>query len=146
MVKVDESIIDSVAQQVDESTAGIPFEEMSADDGSMYRAPVVSSAYVDELRREQVDAAMTLTLGLLAVAGRELSPKDYAATEKLRRYWLYGKGAAKIRWFTPGAWRRCYRNLVKYLGPRMTPGYCTNLSERLGGPGIATHVGVGKHH
>lgn len=43
--------------------------------------------------------------------------------EKLRRYWLYGKGAAKIRWNTPGDWTRCYRNLMKYMGPR-AKGYC----------------------
>jgi len=43
--------------------------------------------------------------------------------EKLRRYWLYGKGAAKIRWNTPGDWTRCYHHLMKYMGPR-AKGYC----------------------
>jgi hypothetical protein len=43
--------------------------------------------------------------------------------EKLRRYWLYGKGAAKIRWNTGGDWKRCVRHLAKYLGPR-AKGYC----------------------
>ncbi len=43
--------------------------------------------------------------------------------EKLRRYWLYGKGAAKIRWRTPGDWTRCYRQLAKHMGPR-AKGYC----------------------
>lgn len=43
--------------------------------------------------------------------------------EKLRRYWLYGKGAAKIRWNTPGDWTRCVRQLSKYMGPR-AKGYC----------------------
>ena len=43
--------------------------------------------------------------------------------EKLRRYWLYGKGAAKIRWNTPGDWTRCVRYLAKYMGPR-AKGYC----------------------
>ena len=43
--------------------------------------------------------------------------------EDLRQYWLHGKGAAKIRWGTPGDWTRCVRNLSKYMGPR-AKGYC----------------------
>jgi hypothetical protein len=43
--------------------------------------------------------------------------------EKLRRYWLEGRGAAKIRWNTGGDWTRCVRHLSKYLGPR-AKGYC----------------------
>lgn len=100
-------------------------------------AVVNRSAYLQELQRESDEAAL---FALVAVAGRELTPKDIAATERLKRYWTVGRGAAKIRWGTPGSWRRCYRHLVKYVGPRIAPGYCTNLSKRLGGPGIATHV------
>lgn len=43
--------------------------------------------------------------------------------EKLRQYWEHGKGALKIRWGTPGDWKRCFRHLSKYLGPR-AKGYC----------------------
>jgi hypothetical protein len=43
--------------------------------------------------------------------------------EKLRRYWLYGEGAAKIRWNTGGDWKRCVKQLAKHLGPR-AKGYC----------------------
>lgn len=43
--------------------------------------------------------------------------------ETLRRYWLRGRGAAKIRWGTKGDWRRCYRQLFKYMGTR-AKGYC----------------------
>lgn len=43
--------------------------------------------------------------------------------EALRRYWTRGKGAAKIRWGTPGDWTRCVRQLSKYMGPR-AKGYC----------------------
>ena len=42
---------------------------------------------------------------------------------KLRRYWTQGKGALKIRWGTKGDWRRCYRQLFRYMGPRAA-GYC----------------------
>jgi hypothetical protein len=43
--------------------------------------------------------------------------------KQLRRYWTKGKGAAKIRWGTPGDWTRCVRQLSKYMGPR-AKGYC----------------------
>lgn len=43
--------------------------------------------------------------------------------ERLRRYWTKGPGAAKIRWGTPGDWKRCVRYLSKYLGVR-AKGYC----------------------
>jgi len=144
MVKLTPEQITSVTSQVDSATAGSPFEPFKDDDRELYMPIRASSAYLQELDAEADQRGIDINMALLAVAGRELSPKDVKNTEKLRRYWLYGKGAAKIRWFTPGAWRRCYRNLVKYLGPKMTPGYCTNLSQRLGGPGVATHVGKAK--
>lgn len=144
MVKLTDEQIAGVAAQVDQSTAGEEFMELSENDRSMYTTTASGAvdSYLKALSDEGCEAAINLNLALVAVAGRELSPKDVANTERLRRYWLYGKGAAKIRWGTPGAWRRCYRQLVKHLGPRMTPGYCTNLSQRLGGQGVATHVGV----
>lgn len=44
--------------------------------------------------------------------------------EVLRRYWLRGAGAQKIRWGTDGDWRRCVALLTKHLGPRAR-GYCS---------------------
>lgn len=140
MVKLDESVTASVAQQVDEATSGMPFEELAQDDWDLYK-PVAASAYLQELQRESDQQIVSQTIGLLAVAGRELSPKDAKNTERLKRYWTTGPGAAKIRWGTPGSWRRCYRHLVKYVGPKIAPGLCTNLGKRLGGHGVATHVG-----
>jgi hypothetical protein len=31
-------------------------------------------------------------------AGREVTPGDAASTERLKRYWTEGPGAAKIQW------------------------------------------------
>lgn len=36
------------------------------------------------------------------VAGREATPGDVAATERLMEYWAHGEGAAKIQWGVPG--------------------------------------------
>ena len=57
---------------------------------------------------------------LIAAGGID---RNKGNAEKLRRYWLYGKGAAKIRWNTAGDWTRCVRQLSKYMGPR-AKGYC----------------------
>lgn len=144
MVKLDdEALVSSVTSQVDGTTKGeefVPFE--NARDRPRYMTS--SSAFLKALEAETYEALIHSNLALVAAGGTELTPTDIKNTEQLRRYWLYGKGAAKIRWGTPGAWRRCYRNVVEYMGPQMAPGYCTNLSQRLGGPGVATHVGSKK--
>lgn len=57
---------------------------------------------------------------LLAAGGLD---RNRGGAESLRRYWTRGKGAAKIRWGTPGDWTRCVRQLSKYMGPR-AKGYC----------------------
>lgn len=59
--------------------------------------------------------------------------------EKLRRYWAHGKGAAKIRWGTPGDWSRCVRHLSKYMGPR-AKGYCQLRHKEALGYYTATHA------
>ena len=138
IVKLTEAQIASVSTQVDRSTDEQDWEPFEADSREQYQI-FTASSYIQELQRESDEKAL---FALVAVAGRELSPKDIKNTEQLKKYWTIGKGAAKIRWGTPGSWRRCYRHLVKYVGPAVAPGYCTNLSKRLGGPGVATHVGT----
>jgi len=81
---------------------------------------------------EQVDKSVTASVKpdlslvdlwlptILAAGGID---KNRGNAEKLRRYWTYGAGAAKIRWGTGGDWSRCVRQLSKYLGPR-AKGYC----------------------
>jgi len=73
---------------------------------------------------EQVDGVQAKTasaiVSMMAAGGID---KNRGNAEELRHYWLYGKGAAKIRWNTPGDWTRCVRQLSKYMGPR-AKGYC----------------------
>jgi hypothetical protein len=158
IVKLNEAQVASIGAQVDRSTDEQdwePFDQGSREQYQIFTASagvqVVSSAdiapetpsivnrspYLQKLQNEADERAL---FALVAVAGRELTPKDYAATERLKRYWTVGKGAAKIRWGTPGSWTRCYKHLLKYVGPKVAPGYCTNLGKRLGGHGVATHV------
>jgi len=79
---------------------------------------------------DQIDSAKPTTasinnidskiVALMAAGGVD---RNRGNAEKLRRYWVYGKGAAKIRWNTAGDWTRCVRQLSKYMGPR-AKGYC----------------------
>ncbi len=73
------------------------------------------------------------------VAGREATPSDASATERLMRYWSHGAGAAKIRWGVPGDFNRCVVELGKYVGPGTVKGLCANLHHRATGawPGHA---------
>lgn len=45
---------------------------------------------------------------------------------QLKRYWLAGPGAARIGWGTPGAFKRCVRELNDEF-PEDTEGLCANL-------------------
>lgn len=59
--------------------------------------------------------------------------------EKLRRYWVHGEGAAKIRWGSPGDWSRCVRHLSKYMGVR-AKGYCQLRHKEAIGIYTSTHA------
>jgi hypothetical protein len=76
------------------------------------------------------------------VAGREVTPKDVASTERLKRYWTEGVGAAKINWGVPGDFDRCVVELGKYVGPDIVKGLCANLHKRATGgwPGHAPGI------
>jgi len=71
--------------------------------------------------------------------GREVTPQDVAATERLMRYWAEGPGAAKIQWGVPGDFDRCVAQLSKHVGPGIVKGLCSNLHVRATGarPGHA---------
>lgn len=74
-------------------------------------------------------------------AGREATPSDIAATERLKRYWSEGEGRAKIAPEAPGAFERCQAELGKYLPPGEVDGYCANIIHRATGmwPGSAEY-------
>ncbi|WP_405408875.1 hypothetical protein [Streptomyces decoyicus] len=59
--------------------------------------------------------------------------------ETLRAYWADGRGAAKIRWGTPGDFKRCVHELSKYM-PGRAEGYCNLLHKRATGVYPATHT------
>jgi hypothetical protein len=87
---------------------------------------------------------------LLAMAARgEFAPgtKDGpgwithpGATARIRRYWVKGEGAAKIRWGAPGDFNRCRAQLAKYVqNPDWLAGLCANMHKEALGIWPAQH-------
>ncbi len=98
------------------------------------------SANGSDVSPEAAEASLYDRYGTLIAAGG--ADRNRGNAEELRRYWLTGKGAAKIRWNTPGDWKRCYKHLAKYMGPR-AKGYCSLRHKEATGvwPGDKTNVG-----
>ena len=58
----------------------------------------------------------------------DVRPGDGNAAQ-LKRYWLTGRGAAKIRWNTSGDFSRCVRQLTPHLdgNTEFAKRYCAEL-------------------
>jgi 8-oxo-dGTP pyrophosphatase MutT (NUDIX family) len=55
--------------------------------------------------------------------------RNRGGAESLRKWYVSGEGAAKIRWGTPGDFMRCVRLAEKHMTPDHAKGYC-NLRHR----------------
>lgn len=132
VVALDSSVLDGVLKQVDGIAAVeaslTPIDALVASMWSP-KAPTPEDFFSAEDIFELLSTEEMETLsneGLLehfviqAAGGLD---RNRGNAEELRRYWTKGKGAAKIRWGTPGDWTRCVRQLSKYMGPR-AKGYC----------------------
>lgn len=67
------------------------------------------------------------------------TPGDFAATRRLQAYWTHGKGAAKIRWGTPGDLTRAHKHLAKYVGTGQAWGLAQAYHKSLFGVSNTTH-------
>lgn len=83
-------------------------------------------------RRQELESRDALLTIVAASNSASAKARGQASAERLRQYWLYGKGALKIKWGVSGDWRRCYRHLRKYLGVR-AKGYCQLMHKRATG-------------
>lgn len=61
-------------------------------------------------------------------------------TSRIRRYWVRGEGAAKIRWGEGGDFNRCRAQLAKYVqNPEWLAGLCANMHREALGIWPAQH-------
>ena len=105
-----------------------PLRQIVEEEDTLFDANWEASADIVDLmsKEDELDAA---EFALVAAGGAD---RNRGGAEELRKYWTRGKGAAKIRWGTPGDWTRCYRNLSKYMGPR-AKGYCALRHKEMNG-------------
>jgi len=73
------------------------------------------------------------------VPGVADTPSDFAAAARLKNYWTQGRGAAKIRWGTPGDLTRAHRHLAKYVGVNRAWGLAQNYHKSLFNVSNTTH-------
>lgn len=98
---------------------------------------------------KQVDKSVTaaayndLQQSTAAIVSAGGADRNRGQAEKLRHYWSFGRGALKIRWNTPGDWTRCYRHLMKYMGPR-AKGYCSLRHKEVTGVWPGSKFNIGK--
>jgi hypothetical protein len=97
--------------ELDQEAVNDVLVQMSEDDATPTKT-------VEEF--STIDSIDSILNAFVAAGGLD---RNRGNAEQLRRYWTSGKGAAKIRWGTPGDWTRCVRQLSKYMGPR-AKGYC----------------------
>ena len=121
VVQLDKNVLNDVLVEVD---------------GIEAKAQAVTAA----IMRLWFTATGDLNQAILAAGGLD---RNRGNAEALRRYWTRGKGAAKIRWGTPGDWTRCVRQLSKYLGPR-AKGYCQLRHKEVTGVYTGSKYNVGK--
>lgn len=127
IVVLEPDQIAGVEAQVDEATAGQEF------------IPHAMKASVDPYEKRANE--MALEWALLSMTAASKTGPTGQMPAHLKKYWVYGKGAAKIRWGSPGAMRRCARQLRKYVGPGREYATCNNISKLIGGKGVAWDVG-----
>ncbi|QEM41551.1 hypothetical protein SEA_FORZA_82 [Gordonia phage Forza] len=94
-----------------------------------------------ELRESQIHKIVLPALLADAASVHDATPNQRKATH-LRKYWVRGKGAVKIRWGTEGDFTRCVSQLQKYLGAR-AKGYCAKRHKETVGywPGDKRNTG-----
>jgi hypothetical protein len=106
--------------------------------------------FLDELTPEQIEASMQALADcgcaeseeeaeamIAAATGFAPGTKDGPGwithpvpTSRIRRYWVSGEGASKIRWGAPGDFNRCRAQLVKYVqNPEWLAGLCANMHK-----------------
>ena len=131
VVVLDNDTLADVLNQIDSSFAK-PVESGSVVTASIEE--VLSSLQENAL--SVVWGANGEILSLVAAGGAD---RNRGNAESLRRYWVRGEGAAKIRWGTGGDWKRCVRHLSKYMGDR-AKGYCNLRHKEALGFYPATHA------
>jgi DNA-binding ferritin-like protein len=137
VIVLDDEDLKSVLDQMEPDDSKISKAEKAAEGGQ----PVTASTSIDEYLAQ----FWSSDAGLLPLSAAGGVDRNRGNAERLRRYWVHGEGAAKIRWGQPGDWARCVRHLSKYLGVR-AKGYCQLRHKEAIGIYTATHAAKDRRH
>ncbi|AKJ72549.1 hypothetical protein PP301_gp011 [Gordonia phage GMA2] len=131
------SIAETMDPNVPEALAASAVRSSLAKELSTRRAELA-------LREAQIRNIILPALLADAASVHDATPNQQKATH-LRKYWVQGKGAVKIKWGAPGDFTRCERQLRKYLGSR-AKGYCAKRHKEVMGfwPGDKRNTGPNK--
>lgn len=147
VVAVPADSAEAVLSQVDAADSEATKGSSSASDdeegpearGEAAVAASAASWAFSDLQRVRTHVDEALAESMAAIAGYDYRPGLVSAAgtgvpvstmpNQLKKYWLGGKGAAKIRWGTSGDWTRCFRHLRKYMSPRKAKGACANMHK-----------------
>lgn len=128
----EEALIPEDWSSMAEAIANAPIKYYDPDGNEMSRDEWLAS-----------DAFSTYAPGTKDGPGWITHPR---ATARIRRYWVRGKGAAKIRWGVPGDFNRCRRQLAKYVqNPEWLAGLCANMHKEAIGVWPGQETGRGRH-
>lgn len=120
-------------------------DELLTAQGCEQRAAAVTAAIQQcQTLRQQIHVRQNIILPALTADAQSIhdsTPNQKKATH-LRKYWVSGVGAVKIRWGTEGDFTRCERQLRKYLGAK-AKGYCAKRHKETVGfwPGDKRNTG-----
>ena len=110
-----------VGVRPDDAPAGWSLQEAWSNGDAVEMTPAQASRLARKVATAAGGGGQTA-----AVDGME----ELAIPAQLADYWLHGKGAAKVRWCTRGAFRRARRLLRKYIPPGQLDGAVANLYHR----------------
>jgi hypothetical protein len=154
-VTIDDVSFDSEAEAMDAMMNGMltTFDQVRIAGLTAVAIPAFQEAYIalgvhpDLMPPAQGDPAATKTGEDALIASATSLMSSFAPgthdgpgwltnpvdTDRIRRYWVHGKGVAKIRWGEPGDFNRCREELGKYVRPNFLAGTCANMhKEALG--------------
>ncbi len=107
-------------------------EENPYDEGPLDGDGLTDDEFDAIFRRPAEDVPVALLASTwaaeaeLTAATREREQLQSRMPAQLKDYWLRGEGALKVRWGTPGSFKRCVRELRDHF-PTGTEGLCANL-------------------
>lgn len=136
-----EALMASASQAIDERSDRLGLlERYATATNPEYRALIRRTVSALSKSLDVPEELLTFAPGTKDGPGWITHPR---ATARIRRYWVSGKGAAKIRWGAPGDFNRCRTQLAKYVqNPDWLAGLCANMHKEALGFWPAQHHSV----